>query len=84
MGAPVLLLLDPHDVRGAAIGGEEIGAVLALEELVERGDAREETDEIVFGGPGGESPLTLPAARVPSLSREGRGKPTPAFAGRAR
>src|SRR5260370_41632286 len=48
MAMPVLLLLDAHDIGGAAIGGEQIGPVLALEELIERGDPREEADEVVF------------------------------------
>src|SRR5258707_641219 len=48
MAKPVLLLLDAHDIGGAAIGGEQIGAVLGPKEFVERGDAREEADEVVF------------------------------------
>src|SRR4051794_6499274 len=28
VGTPVLLLLDPHDVRGAAVGDEQVGAVV--------------------------------------------------------
>src|SRR5438445_13655230 len=48
MAMPVLLLLDAHDIGGTAVGCEQIGPVLVLEEFVERRDAREETDEVVL------------------------------------
>src|ERR1700688_653148 len=44
----VLRLLDAHDVGGALVGGQEIGAILAPEEGAKRLDAREQAHEIVL------------------------------------
>ena len=49
IGAPVPLLLDRDDIRCAAISDQQIGAVLRGDEFRERGNTREQADEIVFG-----------------------------------
>ncbi len=45
----VALLLDAEDVRGAAVGGEQVGAVLGAEQGGERVGAGEEAHEVVVG-----------------------------------
>jgi hypothetical protein len=44
----VLLLFDLEDVRGAAIAGEQIGAIVGFEERLQSFDAAHETDKIVL------------------------------------
>src|SRR5260370_545596 len=88
MAMPVLLLLDAHDIGGAAIGGEQIGPVLALEELIERGAAGEEAGEVVFGlcPPSPRERVRVRAASV-KLCRRGSGIgniPHPALSRRER
>ena len=47
----VLLLLDGEDVGGTAIGGQQVFAVLAGQESLERLDPRGQPHEIVLAGP---------------------------------
>ena len=44
----VLLLLDADDVAGPAEGGEQIAAVLAVDEALQRLGARRQADEVVL------------------------------------
>src|SRR5215207_4898745 len=47
VGARILLLLDAKDVGGAAIAGEEVPAVLGIEEAPERLDPPDDHQEVV-------------------------------------
>ena len=44
----VLLLLDAEDIGGAAVGGEQIGAVLALEKVPECSHPRPHAHQVVL------------------------------------
>src|SRR3546814_4387277 len=48
VGTLVLLLLDAHDVAGAAVGGQQVGTVVAGEEGAKRLDPRQQAHEIVL------------------------------------
>ena len=48
VGAPVLLLLDAQDVGRAAIAGEQVLAVLGVEEAAERLDAADDHEQVVL------------------------------------
>ena len=48
VGAAVALLLDAHDVAGAAERGQQVGAVLGREEGLQRLDPGEQADQIVL------------------------------------
>src|SRR3546814_14050222 len=48
VGTLVLLLLDAHDVGGAAVGGQQVGTVVAGEAGAKRLDPRQQAHEIVL------------------------------------
>ena len=53
VGSPIPLLLDPHDVAGAAQRSQQVGAVVGREKRAERLGPGQQTDQIVLLG-GGE------------------------------
>ena len=50
VGAAVALLLDAHDVAGAPMRGQQVGAVVGREEVAQRLDLGEQADQIVLLG----------------------------------
>ena len=67
VGLRVLLLLDAQDVGGAAIAGEEVPAVLGVEEAPERLDAADDHQEVVAD----PSPPPCGEATRPQVERGG-------------
>ena len=47
VGPPVPLLLDPHNVAGAPVRDQQVGAVFGREEIAQRVDLGEQADQVV-------------------------------------